>query len=107
MITKAELTEAVNELNEKCQYIASELESLWQTANAAGLDDFARRIERIQFSDYANPSQLESKLRFKELFQIIEENEKVKHLDKFLEYERIVNQVIGLGKDAEEAKSVE
>lgn len=104
MVTKTELTETINGLTEKFNYIAQELESLWQEAHSKGLYDFANRIEHIQFSDYANPSEFTKNYHFKELFKVIEENEKVKHLDKFLEYEKIVNRVIGLGKDAEEIK---
>ena len=111
MITKAELTETINELTDKFNYISNELESLWQFCahkNWSGNPEYkeiADRIEHIQFSSYANPSDFAKKYGFNKLFKVIEENEKVHELDRLIECERMVDKAIEFGKYAERLKS--
>jgi len=104
MITKKELEETINKLNEKFNYIAQELESLWQLTNSKAISSgdveirhIANRIEDLQFNECANPSQFASKYRFNNFFEVIEENEKIKeaekNIDKLLEYERIMKSI--------------
>lgn len=90
MVTKKDLQESINDLCERFNYIASELESLYHemiSSKSSEVREFARRVESIQFNGYANPSQFAAGCGFQDLFDIVEENESVKNLDKFLELE--------------------
>lgn len=99
MITVKEFDEIVENLTEEMQYISDGLESLWQHVaylKTSTKDDETRsmlqglsdRIENLQFSGYTNPSQFANKMRFNDLYEIVVTNEKVKDLDKLIDYER-------------------
>ena len=86
------------------QYISTGLESLWQHVyhleTSAGneeirsmLRDLSSRIERLQFDGYTNPTQFANKMRFHDLYDIITTNEKVKDLDKLIDYERALKSI--------------
>ena len=104
MITVKEFDEIVDELTEKMQYISTGLESLWQHVyhleTSVGneetrsiLRDLSSRIEHLQFDGYSNPTQLANKMRFHDLYDIITTNEKVKDLDKLIDYERTLKSI--------------
>lgn len=113
MITREEFDLRVEDITEKARFVAEGLESLWQFVSnlATGasngterekLRNIASRIENLQFNDYGNPSQLESKMGFSEFYSILEENEKTKDLDKLIEYERFYKKVSEMTKKLEE-----
>lgn len=99
MTTKEQLDEALKDIQDKFKHISEELESLYQDAIKTGNRDFADRVERIQFSSYANPFQYaEYPMELKVFYDIIEENESSKNLDEYRDVkakldaiERIVN----------------
>ena len=104
MITVKEFDEIVDELTEKMQYISTGLESLWQHVyhletsvgneeTRSMLQDLSSRIERLQFDGYTNPAQCADKMRFHDLYDIVETNEKAKDLDKLIDYEHTLKSI--------------
>ena len=104
MITVKEFDEIVENLTEEMQYISDGLESLWQHVaylktstkddeTRSMLQDLSDRIEHLQFSGYTNPSQFADKMRFHDLYDIVETNEKAKDLAKLIDYERTLKSI--------------
>lgn len=104
MITVKEFDEIVDELTEKMQYISTGLESLWQHVyhletcvendeTRSMLRDLSNRIEHLQFDGYTNPTQFTNKMRFHDLYDIITTNERMKDLDKLIDYEHTLKSI--------------
>lgn len=103
MITEEELDGKVQDIQEKFKYLEQELESLYQAAEREGLHEFAKRIERIQFSDYFNPSQWCTTgvpFDFKIFYDILKENEASKvNPTEVLELRSKLNRIGNIIKD--------
>lgn len=104
MITVKEFDEIVENLTKEMQYISDGLEGLWQHVAYLKtsikddetrdiLQDLSDRIEHLQFSGYANPSQFANKMRFNDLYEIVTTNERAKDLDKLIDYERTLKSI--------------
>lgn len=80
MITKEELDKKIQDIQEKFKYLEQELESLYQEASKKD-PVLAKRIEKIQFSDYFNPTRWAGDFvpfDFKIFYDILKENENSK-----------------------------
>lgn len=94
MITKERIREKKERINAELNSLYSELEHLWEWARNAGFHGLANAADNAQHWG-ACVSQVKSDVMFliEDLYDIVEENEKIKDLPKLLDFQKAFDQI--------------
>lgn len=95
MITKEQIVKQSDEILHDLHELYTQLERLWSAANVRDAAAITRECDRLQHLGKVSVGSIRSKVEFltDDIYEVLEENEKVKDLPKLLDLQMAFDQI--------------